>query len=73
MLFLKKIGFLHLGHIHLGNIFLARGEEGSQPGSDVCQLTGHENTLFGFTSPLHGQLKDTPGYLESIDVIMFGE
>jgi len=72
MIFLRKIGFTHLGNVHLGNIFLARGEEG-EPGSDVCTISGHENTLFGFTNPLYDKLKDVPGFLEGIDVIMFGE
>jgi hypothetical protein len=62
--FLYKQGFPPLGHIHSGNIMVLS--------DDHCKLGGYDNTLLGYHTRLY-QLCSREGYLESIDVIMFGK
>ena len=72
MLFLKKIGFPHLGNIHLGNVFVVRDDDNGQA-EGVCQISGHENSLFGYRTSIFSELAKTHGYMERMDVIMFGK
>ena len=78
MLFLKKIGFGYLGNIHLGNIYLiksANAEEdvSANAAKDVCQISGHENTLFGYRTGIFEEVVRKPEFLKYMDVIMFGK
>ena len=61
MEFLRRLGFLPLGHVHTGNIYV----EG-----DMCRLGGYENTLLGYRTHRY-DLYSSRGK-EFIDVIMFG-
>lgn len=71
MLFLKKIGFPHLGNIHLGNVFLVKGDGEETDG--VCKISGHENALLGFRTSIFQQFNEYPQYIDRMDVIMFGK
>ena len=61
---LYKLGFPPLGHIHTGNIMVYS--------DDHCKLGGYENTLLGYRTRLY-RLCSTEGYLENIDIVMFGK
>ncbi len=66
MKFLHKSGFTTLGHIHSGNILL-------EESTDVtCRLAGYDTLLLGYRTRLH-QVILTAGFLDRIDIIMFGK
>lgn len=64
MAYLYKQGFPLLGHVHTGNIFIVS--------EDCCKLGGYENTLLGYRTRIYRECVKG-GYLNSIDIIMFGE
>ena len=64
ILFLYKVGFQTVGHVHSGNIFMATDTH--------CKLGGYENALLGYRTRLYRACSQE-GYLNNIDLIMFGE
>ena len=52
-----------LGQIQSGNIFV---------NGDQCKLGGYDNTLLGYRSTQYAKISQS-GYLDYIDIVMFGE
>ena len=83
------LGNIHLGNIYLIKSASAEEDISANAAEDVsanatedvsanaakgvCQISGHENTLFGYRTGIFEEVVRKPEFLQYMDVIMFGK